>query len=106
MNTGGQVGWEEIADSRLDGNFNEQELNDMAALAYKCVNRSPRKRPAMRDTVQGLSLILKTRHNKKHRKRSPFEVAITIDQSDRQNSMNSEHRRVESMDSITDSTED
>ncbi|KAI3825777.1 hypothetical protein L1987_07417 [Smallanthus sonchifolius] len=103
LNTGGQVGWEEIADSRLDGNFDERELNDMAALAYKCVNRSPRKRPAMRDTVQVLSHILKARHNKKHHKRSTSDVVITIGQSDRQNSMNSEHRRVESMDSTADS---
>ncbi|KAI3717878.1 hypothetical protein L1987_69785 [Smallanthus sonchifolius] len=103
LNTEGQVGWEEIADSRLDGNFDERELNDMAALAYKCVNRSPRKRPAMRDTVQVLSHILKARHSKKHHKRSTSVVVITIGQSDRQNSMNSEHRRVESMDSTTDS---
>lgn len=101
LNTEGQVGWEEIADSRLDGNFDERELNDMAALAYKCVHRSPRKRPAMRDTVQVLSHILKTRHHKKHYKRSPSDVAITIGQSDRQNSMNSQHRRGESMDSST-----
>ncbi|KAM0043767.1 putative protein kinase RLK-Pelle-LRR-I-2 family [Helianthus debilis subsp. tardiflorus] len=105
LNTGGQVGWEEIADSRLDGNFDEQELNDMAALAHKCMNRSPRKRPAMRDTVQVLSHILKTRHNKKHHKRSKSDVVITIGQSDRQSSMNSEHRRVESMDSIADSVD-
>nr|XP_043606043.1 calcium/calmodulin-regulated receptor-like kinase 1 [Erigeron canadensis] len=103
LNTGGQVGWEEIADSRLDGNFDERELNDMAALAYKCVNRSPRKRPAMRDTVQVLSHILKARHNKKHYKRSPSDVAINIVQTDRQNSMNSGHHRVDSMDSTADS---
>lgn len=110
LNTEGEVGWEEIADSRLDGNFDERELNDMAALAYKCVNRAPRKRPSMRDIVQVLSHILKTRHNnKRHHKRSPSEVAISISinigQSDRQNSMNSEHRRVDSMDSAPDSIE-
>ncbi|XP_076948260.1 calcium/calmodulin-regulated receptor-like kinase 1 [Bidens hawaiensis] len=105
LNTGGQVGWEEIADSRLDGNFNEQELNDMAALAYKCMNRAPRKRPAMRDTVQVLSHILKSRHNRKQHKRSTSDVVINIGQSDRQNSMNSEHRRVESMDSTADSVD-
>ncbi|XP_071702196.1 calcium/calmodulin-regulated receptor-like kinase 1 [Rutidosis leptorrhynchoides] len=103
LNTGGQVGWEEIADSRLDGNFDEQELNDMAALAYKCINRSPRKRPTMRDNVQVLSHILKTRHNKRHYKRSPSDIAITIGQSNRQNSMNSDLNRVESMDSTADS---
>lgn len=109
LNTEGQVGWEEIADSRLDGNFDERELNDVAALAYKCVNRSPRKRPSMRDNVQVLSHILKTIQNKRHQKRrsslSSSEVAITIGQSARQNSMNSEHHRAESMDSIPDSVE-
>ncbi|CAI9265700.1 unnamed protein product [Lactuca saligna] len=109
LNTEGQVGWEEIADSRLDGNFDERELNDVAALAYKCVNRSPRKRPSMRDNVQVLSHILKTIQNKRHQKRrsslSSSEVAITIGQSTRQNSMNSEHHRAESMDSIPDSVE-
>lgn len=76
----------------------------MAALAYKCVNRSPRKRPAMRDTVQVLSHILKARHNKKHHKRSTSDVVINVGhESDRQNSMNSELRRVESMDSTADS---
>lgn len=105
LNTGGQVGWEEIADSRLDGNFDEQELNDMAALAHKCINRSPRKRPAMRDTVQVLSHIIKSRHNKKHYKRSPSDIVITIGQSDRQSSMDSRHRRMESLDSTADSTD-
>ncbi|KAI3688567.1 hypothetical protein L2E82_46218 [Cichorium intybus] len=105
LNTEGQVGWEEIADSRLDGKFDERELNDMAALAYKCVTRSPRKRPSMRDNVQVLSHILKTRQSKRHQKRCSSEVAITIGQSARQNSMNSEHHRAESMDSIADSIE-
>ncbi|KAL7218105.1 hypothetical protein ACSBR2_011391 [Camellia fascicularis] len=106
MNTEGKVGWEEMVDSRLDGKFDVQELNDMAALAYKCVNRAPRKRPSMRDIVQMLSRIPKLRHNKKHHKHSfpttPDVVNIDMDQR----STMSEHRRVESVDSSTADTFD
>ncbi|KAI8010990.1 Calcium/calmodulin-regulated receptor-like kinase 1 [Camellia lanceoleosa] len=101
MNTEGKVGWEEMVDSRLDGKFDVQELNDMAALAYKCVNRAPRKRPSMRDIVQMLSRIPKLRHNKKQHKHSfstmPDAVNIDVDQR----STMSEHQRVESVDSST-----
>ncbi|KAL6975324.1 Calcium/calmodulin-regulated receptor-like kinase 1 [Sarracenia purpurea var. burkii] len=108
MNTEGKVGWEEIADSHLDGRFDEQELNDMAALAYKCVNRAPRKRPSMRDIVQVLSRILKSRHDRKCHRHSlsatPDEVATDTDQQDYRSPM-SEHRRVESVDSTADNCE-
>ncbi|XP_024959294.1 calcium/calmodulin-regulated receptor-like kinase 1 [Cynara cardunculus var. scolymus] len=109
MNTEGKVGWEEIVDSRLEGNFNEHELNDVASLAYNCINRSPRKRPSMRDIVQVLSRILTIRHNKKHHRRDSSvvadEVALNIDQLGRRSPMNSEHRRMESMSSTADSCE-
>ncbi|PSR96314.1 Calcium/calmodulin-regulated receptor-like kinase [Actinidia chinensis var. chinensis] len=105
MNTEGKVGWEEIVDSRLDGKFDVQELNDVAALAYKCVNRAPRKRPSMRDLVQVLSRILKPRHDRNHHKHSlsatPDEVAIDVDQLDHRSPV-SEHQRVESLDSTAD----
>ncbi|KAJ0801752.1 putative protein kinase RLK-Pelle-LRR-I-2 family [Helianthus annuus] len=109
MNTEGKVGWEEIVDSRLEGNFDEQELNDVAALAYKCVNRSPRKRPSMRDIVQALSRILMMRPNKKHHRRDSSvaadEVALNVDQLGRRSPMNGEHRRFESFGSTADSCE-
>ncbi|GFZ12459.1 protein kinase superfamily protein [Actinidia rufa] len=105
MNTEGKVGWEEIVDSRLDGKFDVQELNDVAALAYKCVNRAPRKRPSMRDLVQVLSRILKPRHDRNHHRHSlsatPDEVAINVDQLDHRSPM-SEHQRLESLDSTAD----
>ncbi|PSR95641.1 Calcium/calmodulin-regulated receptor-like kinase [Actinidia chinensis var. chinensis] len=105
MNTEGKVGWEEIVDSRLDGKFDVQELNAVAALAYKCVNRAPRKRPSMRDLVQVLPSILKSRHNRNHHSHSlfatPDEVAIGVDQLDHRSPM-SEHQRVESLDSTAD----
>ncbi|XP_076920986.1 calcium/calmodulin-regulated receptor-like kinase 1 [Bidens hawaiensis] len=109
MNTEGKGGWEEIVDSRLEGNFDEQELNDVATLAYKCVNRSPRKRPSMRDVVQALSHILMMRHNKKHHRRDSSvaadEVALNVDQLGRRSPMNGEHRRLESFGSTAESCE-
>ncbi|KAB1215314.1 hypothetical protein CJ030_MR4G018382 [Morella rubra] len=102
MDNDGKVGWEEIVDSRLEGIFDLQELNEVAAIAYKCINHVARKRPSMRDIVQVLSRILKLRHNRKHHKNSQSatgdEVAIDVDQSETKTPV-SEHRREESMDS-------
>lgn len=104
MNAEGGTGWEEIVDARLEGTFDMQELNEVAALAYKCVNRIPKKRPSMRDIVQVLSRVLKSRHCKKHHRgtslsATPEEVAIYIDQAEDRTSV-SEHRRGESIDSV------
>ncbi|KAK6134934.1 hypothetical protein DH2020_031312 [Rehmannia glutinosa] len=104
MNTEGKVGWEEIGDPRLDGKFDVEELNEMAALAHKCVNRLPRKRPSMRDIVPVLSRILTYRHSRKHHKEDSTpradQVIINIGQLEHQ------HRRVESLDSsIADSVD-
>ncbi|XP_062077845.1 calcium/calmodulin-regulated receptor-like kinase 1 [Humulus lupulus] len=105
MNTEGKVGWEEIVDSRLDGKFDAQELNEVAALGYKCINRAPKKRPAMRDIVQVLSRILKSRHDKKHHHKSlsamTDEVTIDVDQPET-NSQVPDHRREESVESTID----
>ncbi|KAK7825297.1 calcium/calmodulin-regulated receptor-like kinase 1, partial [Quercus suber] len=102
MNIEGKVGWEEIVDSHLEGKFDVQELNEVATLAYKCINRAPRKRPSMRDVVQVLSRIVKLRHNRKHHKNSlsatADEVSIDVDQLETRSPI-SEHRREESMDS-------
>ncbi|KAL6283829.1 calcium/calmodulin-regulated receptor-like kinase 1 [Prunus yedoensis var. nudiflora] len=107
MNTEGKVGWEEIVDSHLNGNFHMQELNEVAALAYKCVNRAPKKRPSMRDIVQVLSRLLKMRHNRKHMKSMSSvtdEVIIDVNQPETKIQM-AEHRREESADSIADTYE-
>lgn len=108
MNTEGGVGWEEIVDSRLEGKFDVKELNDVAALAYKCINRAPRKRPSMRDIVQVLSRVIKLRHNKKHHKPSlsatADEISIDVDQPETQ-IPNNVHRREESADSTADTYE-
>ncbi|KAF3453547.1 hypothetical protein FNV43_RR03987 [Rhamnella rubrinervis] len=105
MNTEGKVGWEEIVDSRLDGKFDVQELNEVAALGYKCINRVPKKRPSMRDIVQVLLRILKLRHNRKHHRRSlsaiTDEATMDVDQEETKTQI-SDHRRVESVDSTAD----
>lgn len=108
MNTEGKVGWEEIADSRLDGKFDLQELNEVAALAYKCINPVAKKRPSMRDIVQVLSRILKLRHGKQHHRKSlsaaTDEVSIDMEQQEVKTPVSDRHRRGESIDS-TDTCE-
>lgn len=115
MNSEGKVGWEEIVDSQLEGKFNLQELNDMAALAYRCINRLPRRRPSMRDIVQVLTRILKSSHSRKknrhHHEKSVLttagdEVSIDMDQSEgRGTPILDRHQREESMDSTADTFE-
>ncbi|KAM6553681.1 hypothetical protein CsatB_014443 [Cannabis sativa] len=104
MNTEGKVGWEEIVDSRLDGKFDVEGLNEMAALGYKCINRIPKKRPSMRDIVQILSRILKLRHDKRHHKSlSAMTDEVTIDvDGPETNSHVPDHRREESVESTID----
>lgn len=107
MNTEEKFGWEEIADSRLDGNFDVEELNEVASLAYKCINRNPKKRPSMRDIVQVLSRILKSRRSRKHHRSQSVtadEVSIDVEQSESRSSVK-EHRREESIESIAESYE-
>ncbi|KAK9689060.1 hypothetical protein RND81_09G032400 [Saponaria officinalis] len=98
MNAEGGSGWEEIADSRLEGEFEVLELNEVASLAYKCINRVPKKRPSMRDIVQVLSRILKCRYSRKPLGTSltatPEDVTIDVDQA------LSELRRQSSVDSM------
>ncbi|XP_061341800.1 calcium/calmodulin-regulated receptor-like kinase 1 [Gastrolobium bilobum] len=106
MNTEGKNGWEEIIDSRLEGKCDFQELNEVAALAYKCINRAPRKRPSMRDIVQVLTRILKSRHHRNHHHKKSLsatadEVSIDLDQPETKTSV-TDHRREESIDSAAD----
>ncbi|KAK4857889.1 hypothetical protein QYF36_007745 [Acer negundo] len=51
----GTGGWGDVADTRLDGNFDVKALTEIATLAYKCIiNPISGKRPSMRDIVQTL----------------------------------------------------
>lgn len=59
INAEDKSGWDEILDSRLNGKCDFEEFRTMAALAYKCIQKNPRKRPAMRDMVQALSKFQK-----------------------------------------------
>ncbi|KAL0289265.1 UNVERIFIED_CONTAM: Calcium/calmodulin-regulated receptor-like kinase [Sesamum calycinum] len=106
MNTEGKVGWEEIVDPRLDGKYDIEDLDEVATLAHKCVNRVARRRPSMRDIVQVLSRILKSRHIRNHQSSSSTpkagEVIVNMDQLTRPSPI-PEHRRVESVDSTADS---
>ncbi|XP_011097937.1 calcium/calmodulin-regulated receptor-like kinase 1 [Sesamum indicum] len=106
MNTEAKVGWEEIVDPRLDGKYDVEELDEVATLAHKCVNRVARRRPSMRDIVQVLSRILKSRHIRYHPSSSSTpragEVIVNMDQLTRPSPI-PEHRRVESVDSTADS---
>ncbi|KAH0932214.1 hypothetical protein HID58_009331 [Brassica napus] len=105
MNAEEKVGWEEIVDSRLDGRFDLQEVNEVAAFAYKCISRAPRKRPNMRDVVQVLTRVIKVRHSRKRQKKSasPSPLPPTVESGGEQTgnrSVRSEnHRRDNSMDS-------
>ncbi|KAL6333082.1 hypothetical protein AAG906_028265 [Vitis piasezkii] len=70
IGTEDEVGWEEIVDSSLNGKFDVGELNDIASLAYQCINHLSKKRPSMRDIVLALSRILKLNHSRKRHKES------------------------------------
>lgn len=77
-----KVGWEEIVDSQLNGNYDVHKLNVIASLAFKCVNEVSKSRPPMYDIVQALSQLCK-RHSKNHSRTSPAElkeVSIEVDQ--------------------------
>ncbi|KAJ6805226.1 calcium/calmodulin-regulated receptor-like kinase 1 [Iris pallida] len=106
INSDGKEGWEEIVDSRIDGNCDMDELHDMATLAYKCINRISRKRPNMRDVVQALSRIVKERQNKKRRSRQFLPITIKEESTDHENvgpqtSISDDHRQ-DSFDSFSD----
>ncbi|XP_061348545.1 calcium/calmodulin-regulated receptor-like kinase 1 [Gastrolobium bilobum] len=106
MNNEEKVGWEEIVDSRLEGNFDVQELNEVAAIAYKCINRAPRKRPYMRDIVQVLTSILKSRHHRHyHHKNSLSSIADEVCIDPNQPETKIPHQREESIDSAADTYE-
>ncbi|GAU46924.1 hypothetical protein TSUD_85240 [Trifolium subterraneum] len=59
MESEGKIGWEEIVDPILNGNYDVHKLTDVASLAFKCVNEISKIRPSMRDIVQALSQLYK-----------------------------------------------
>ncbi|XP_004309671.1 PREDICTED: probable leucine-rich repeat receptor-like serine/threonine-protein kinase At5g15730 [Fragaria vesca subsp. vesca] len=75
MDAADSLAWEEIVDLRLNGEFDVQELAQVADLAYKCVGNVSRKRPSMRDIVQTLSVILMKRRSAKKHQHTPTAAA-------------------------------
>ena len=61
-------GWEEMIDSRLIGKCNMEEAGAMVATTYKCINKSARKRPTMRDVSRAVSEIGRKKRTDKHGK--------------------------------------
>ncbi|KAI9112436.1 hypothetical protein K1719_016633 [Acacia pycnantha] len=74
MEAESKVGWEEIVDSQLNGKYDVHILNDLAALALKCVNEASRDRPSMRDIVGFLSQLYKKKHCENDNIKSPSAV--------------------------------
>uniref|UniRef100_A0A0A9DK41 Protein kinase domain-containing protein n=1 Tax=Arundo donax TaxID=35708 RepID=A0A0A9DK41_ARUDO len=61
----GRVGWDEIPDKDLlVGNIPE-EVRMLADVAYRCINKSPRKRPWISEVTQAISR-LRQRQPRKH----------------------------------------
>ncbi|XP_062013373.1 calcium/calmodulin-regulated receptor-like kinase 1 isoform X1 [Rosa rugosa] len=91
VDAAGKLGWEEIADIRLNGEFDIQELAQVADLAYRCVSDVSRKRPSMRNIVQTLSGILMKRRSAKKPQQTPTTAAeetyIEIDLIEKQDAL-------------------
>ncbi|KAJ9690148.1 hypothetical protein PVL29_012679 [Vitis rotundifolia] len=109
IGTEDKVGWEEIVDSRLNGKFDVKELNDMASLAYKCINHLSIKRPSMRDIVLALSRILKLSHSRKRHKESMSateeEITIELQKSETRDPTVTEFQKKVAIDITTQSVE-
>ncbi|KAK1310205.1 putative leucine-rich repeat receptor-like serine/threonine-protein kinase [Acorus calamus] len=57
----GKADWEEILDKKLVGKCNIEEVRSLANVAYKCINKMPRKRPSIADVTLAISRA-KQRH--------------------------------------------
>ncbi|KAJ0986823.1 hypothetical protein J5N97_005179 [Dioscorea zingiberensis] len=53
----GKADWEEIIDKKLAGKSNPQEVSLLADIAYKCLDKNPRKRPSIADVTIAISKI-------------------------------------------------
>ncbi|KAF3777536.1 Calcium/calmodulin-regulated receptor-like kinase 1 [Nymphaea thermarum] len=84
LNAEGKGGWEEIVDPRIDRTYDTEELNGMAMLAYKCMNRLPRRRPAMGEIVQALSRIHRPRQSRGHTPTMSMDTALEMSQLESQ----------------------
>ncbi|XP_034698067.1 calcium/calmodulin-regulated receptor-like kinase 1 isoform X1 [Vitis riparia] len=109
IGTEDEVGWEEIVDSSLNGKFDVEELNDIASLAYQCINHLSKKRPSMRDIVLALSRILKLNHSRKRHKESMSateeEITIELQKSETRDPTVMEFQKKVAIDITTQSVE-
>ncbi|XP_059063477.1 calcium/calmodulin-regulated receptor-like kinase 1 isoform X1 [Cryptomeria japonica] len=87
----GKAGWEEIVDARLNGKYNIEEVRSVAAIAYKCVQKNPRKRPTMRDIAQDLSRINEYRHTTNNNR----ETVSTVEEESFQDMENRELTKID-----------
>ncbi|KAM0941725.1 putative protein kinase RLK-Pelle-LRR-I-2 family [Dioscorea sansibarensis] len=53
----GKPDWEEIIDKKLAGKSNPEEVGLLADIAYKCLDKNPRKRPSIADVTLAISKI-------------------------------------------------
>lgn len=56
-----KVDWEEIIDKRLVGTSHPEEVKLLADIAYKCLHKTPRKRPSMADISRAIARIKQRR---------------------------------------------
>ena len=57
-------GVDEILDKRLVGEFNVLEARSLAAIAHKCLHKTPRKRPSIGEVLQAILKIKQKRLTK------------------------------------------
>ena len=57
-------GVDEILDKRLVGEFNVLEARNLAAIAHKCLHKTPRRRPSIGEVLQAILKIKQKRLTK------------------------------------------
>ncbi|CAL9162500.1 unnamed protein product [Musa hybrid cultivar] len=57
----GKADWQEIVDKKLVGRSNPEEVRLLADIAYKCLHKTPRKRPSIADLTLAISSIRQRR---------------------------------------------
>ncbi|XP_065006220.1 calcium/calmodulin-regulated receptor-like kinase 2 isoform X2 [Musa acuminata AAA Group] len=57
----GKADWQEIVDKKLVGRSNPEEVRLLADIAYKCLHKTPRRRPSIADLTLAISSIRQRR---------------------------------------------
>lgn len=60
----GKPDWDEIIDSKLTDTGNLEEIRQLADVAYRCLHKTPRKRPPIADVTHAISRIGRRLFNK------------------------------------------